>query len=84
MGEAAPMPKGNQPTPEQAALGDAIRAVREQQGTSQERLALAAGIDRSYYSAVERGEFNLTLNVLLKIAAALNTTAWQLLKHAEL
>lgn len=84
MGEAAPVPKGSPPTPEQVALGDAIRAARQRQGVSQERLALAAGIDRSYYSAVERGEFNLTLNALLRIAGALNTTAWQLLKQAEL
>lgn len=34
--------------------------------------------------AVERGEFNITLNALLKIATALNTPAWQLLRHAEL
>jgi transcriptional regulator with XRE-family HTH domain len=84
MSQAASMPKGNPPTPEQVALGDAIRSAREQHGRSQERLALAAGIDRSYYSAVERGEFNLTLNALLKIASALNTPAWQLLKHAKL
>jgi transcriptional regulator with XRE-family HTH domain len=63
------MPKGKPPTPPQTALGEAIRATREQQGTSQEHFALAAGIDRSYYSAVERGEFNITLAVLLKIAA---------------
>lgn len=81
---AAPMPKGNLPTPEQAAPGDAIRATRQQQGTSQERLALAAGLDRSYYSAVERGEFDITLNALLKIAHALNARAWELLKQAEL
>lgn len=78
------MPKGKPPTPEQLALGEAIRATREQQGVSQERLALAAGIDRSYYSAIERGEFNATLAVLLKVAAALSVPAWTLLKRAEL
>ena len=84
MGEAAAVPKGKPPTPEQVALGDAIRAAREERGISQERLALAAGVDRSYYSAIERGEFNLTLAALLKIAAALDAPAWTLLKHAEL
>jgi transcriptional regulator with XRE-family HTH domain len=54
------------------------------QGISQERLALAAGVDRSYYSAIERGEFNVTLAVLFKIAAALGVPAWMLLKRAEL
>jgi transcriptional regulator with XRE-family HTH domain len=84
MGEAFPMPKGKATTREQAALGKAIRAIREQQGTSQERLALATGIDRSYYSAIERGEFNITLAVLLKVTAGLGIPAWELLKQAKL
>jgi transcriptional regulator with XRE-family HTH domain len=78
------MPKGKPPTPAQVALGDAMRAVREEQGASQERLALTAGIDRSYFSAIERGEFNVTLAVLLKVASALGVPAWELLKRAKL
>ncbi len=78
------MPRGKPSTPAQVALGDGIRATREEQGTSQERLALAAGIDRSYFSAIERGEFNLTLGVLLKVATGLDMPAWRLLKRAEL
>jgi DNA-binding XRE family transcriptional regulator len=78
------MPKGKPPTSAQMALGDAMRAIREEQGTSQERLALTAGIDRSYFSAIERGEFNVTLGVLLKVASALGVPAWKLLKRAKL
>jgi transcriptional regulator with XRE-family HTH domain len=78
------MPKGKPPTSAQLALGDAIRAIREEQGTSQERLALTAGIDRSYFSAIERGEFNVTLGVLLKVASGLGVPAWELLKRAKL
>ena len=78
------MPKGKAPTPAQVALGKAIRAIREEQGTSQERLALAIGIDRSYFSAIERGEFNLTLAVLLKVTEGLGVPAWGLLKRAKL
>lgn len=78
------MPKGKATTREQVALGKAIRAIREHQGISQERLALAIGIDRSYYSAIERGEFNITLTVLLKVAAGLGIPAWELLKQAML
>jgi transcriptional regulator with XRE-family HTH domain len=84
MDDAPSVPKGKPSRPAQIALGDAIRAIREEQGTSQERLALAAGIDRSYFSAIERGEFNLTLAVLLKVSAGLDTPAWQLLKKAKL
>ena len=38
------------------ALGKAIRAIRKQQGYTQETFALQADIDRSYYGAIERGE----------------------------
>jgi transcriptional regulator with XRE-family HTH domain len=78
------MPKGNPPAPAQVALGDALRALRQRRGLSQEGFALAAGIDRSYYSAIERGEFNVTLAALLKIATALNMSAWEVLELAEL
>jgi transcriptional regulator with XRE-family HTH domain len=78
------MPKGKPPTPEQVALGNALRVVREKQGISQERLALAAEIDRSYYSAIERGEFNVTLAALLKVASGLGVPASTLLKRAGL
>lgn len=78
------MPKGRLPTPEQVALGDAMRAIREERNTSQEALALVADIDRSYYSAIERGEYNLTLSNILKIASSLGVPAWKLLRRAEL
>jgi transcriptional regulator with XRE-family HTH domain len=78
------MPKGKPPTPEQVALGNTLRVVREERGISQERLALAAGIDRSYYSAIERGEFNVTLAALLKVASGLGVPASTLLKRAGL
>jgi transcriptional regulator with XRE-family HTH domain len=78
------MPRTKPTTPAQRALADAMRGIREERGVSQERLALAAGIDRSYFSAIERGEFNVTLSVLLKVAAGLDVPAWQLLKRAKL
>ena len=77
------MPKGRPPTSAQLALGDAMRAIREEQGTSQERLALTAGIDRSYFSAIERGEFNVTLGVLLKVASGLGVPAWETAEARE-
>jgi len=66
------------------ALGAAIRATRQEQGYTQERFALASGIDRSYYGALERGEFNLTLDTLTKVAAGLEMPAWELLHRAQL
>ena len=53
------------------ALGKRIRALRSGTGLSQERFALRAGLDRTYYAAIERGERNPSVKQLAKIAAAL-------------
>lgn len=68
----------------QCALGEAIRATRLERGYAQEAFAAHAHMDRSYYGAVERGEFNLTIQTLLRIAAGLNVTAADLLARAKL
>ena len=65
-------------------LGDAVRAARKSQGLSQEALADAAGIDRSHMGKIERGERNVTLLNVIKIAAALNGSAADLLGKAGL
>jgi transcriptional regulator with XRE-family HTH domain len=44
----------------QHKLGEAIRASRNERGYSQEGFAAHAGMDRSYYGAIERGGFNFT------------------------
>lgn len=67
-----------------AAVGQAIRSLREERGQSQEGFAAAAGLDRSYYGAIERGEFNVTIDTLAKIAAALDLSASKILERAGL
>ncbi|WP_066522410.1 helix-turn-helix domain-containing protein [Sphingobium cloacae] len=52
-------------------LGKRIRTQRKRIGLSQEQLALVAGVDRSYYGAVERGERNITFLVLYRLCLAL-------------
>lgn len=52
-------------------LGKRIRAQRRSIGLTQEALALVAGVDRSYYGAVERGERNVTFIVLCRLCVAL-------------
>lgn len=70
--------------PELAAFGQAVRASRLEMGLSQEALADEAGIDRSYMGGIERGEHNLALINIRKIASALNQTVAQLMKQAKL
>lgn len=67
-----------------AVLGQAIRSARRERGLSQEAFAAYIGLDRSYFGAVERGEFNVTLTTLLKIAAGLGVRLDELLRRAHL
>ena len=66
------------------ALGQAIKELRLELGFSQELLAFEAGIDRSYIGGIERGEHNLALINLIKIAQTLNISASILLSKAYL
>lgn len=66
---------------EQAALrrlGDNIRALRKQKGWSQEALAFEAGLDRTYVSSVERGERNIALLNLQRLARTLGVEVGEL------
>lgn len=53
-------------------VGNRIRALRKQRGLSQEKLALKAGIDRTYLAGIETGNRNATLLSLEKVAIALD------------
>jgi transcriptional regulator with XRE-family HTH domain len=70
-------------SPAHLAFGDAIRAIRKEQGISQEALALKCGLDRSYYGAVERGERNVSLTNIIRIADALQTRPATVFARAE-
>jgi transcriptional regulator with XRE-family HTH domain len=65
-------------------LAKAIRATREQGGHSQEKAARLIGVDRSNLGAIERGEFNVSFDTLVRIAAGLGTTASALCARARL
>ena len=71
-------------TSELVALGAVIRDIRLALGLSQEALANEVGIDRSYMGGIERGEHNLAMINLIKIASTLNHSAAELLKKAGL
>ena len=61
-------------------VGLNIRKARKEKGMSQESLALAADLDRSYVGGVERGERNVSIINLKKIADALKVSVSHLLK----
>lgn len=65
------------------ALGLAIKRLRREAGCSQDALAAAAGVHRTYIPQVETGSRNITIVSLEKIAHALKLTAGELLMEAE-
>lgn len=71
-------------TPSLVAIGEAIRRMRNAQEVAQDELALRSGMDRSYLGGIERGESNVTLLNIVKIAEALGIRASELLDHAGL
>lgn len=62
------------------AFGARVRAIRVEKGLSQETLALASDLDRTYIGGVERGERNVSLINIYKIAAALGIEPKELFK----
>lgn len=66
------------------AIGTAVRSYRKEQGFSQEALAHMTGIDRSHMGKIERGERNLSILNLIRIAEALQCTPSKLLNLAGL
>ena len=70
--------------PSLVALGVTIRSTRTALNMSQEGLALGADLDRSYVGGIERGEHNVALINIIKIASALKLNASDLLAASSL
>ena len=58
--------------------------MRTAKGISQEKLALLAEVDRSYVGRVERGDNNVALLTLTRLAEALGITVARLMHRAGL
>lgn len=67
------------PTKTNLILGKRLRSLREGRGWSQEYCAEQCGLHRTYIGAVERGERNVTLDTVDKIASAFGMTGRELL-----
>ncbi|MDO9478414.1 MAG: helix-turn-helix transcriptional regulator [Pseudohongiella sp.] len=64
-------------------LGKRIRLLRKAAGFSQEGLALACGLDRSYLGRIERGEVNITVMTLYQIAEVIGCDGKDLLPEND-
>ena len=52
-------------------IGNKIKELRKQKGLSQEKLANLSEIDRTYLPTIEKGERNVSIEILERIATAL-------------
>jgi len=68
----------------QARLARAVRARREAMKISQEVFADSIGMHRAYYSSLERGERNVTIQTLARVAEGLRVTIASLAKDAAI
>ena len=59
-------------------FGKRVRELRKQQSYSQEQLADKAGLHRTYIGSIERGEQNVSIDNIAKIAKALRVSLSQL------
>lgn len=59
-------------------FGRRLKFLREARGLSQQELSFHANLDRSYISDVERGTRNISLENIVKLAAALNVEPYML------
>jgi transcriptional regulator with XRE-family HTH domain len=61
-------------------FGKKISELRKEKGFSQEKLALEANIDRTYISDIEKGNRNISLEILDKLSKTLNIHISQIFK----
>jgi transcriptional regulator with XRE-family HTH domain len=66
----------------QRTVGQNLRRIRRERGLSQEKFADTLGVHRTYMGGLERGERNLTLKSLERIAAVLGIDPLELLAGA--
>lgn len=56
----------------QKKFGERVKELRQKMGISQEDLAYKAGLHRTYIGMIERGEKNITIKNIEKLAKALD------------
>lgn len=64
-------------------LGRELRAARLRAGLTQEDLAHAAAVDRSYISELENGHKSPTVDMLFRLCRAMNASASAILARVE-
>lgn len=66
-------------TPTRKQLGETVRKLRNKLGISQEELGFRAGLHRTYIGSIERGEQNVSIDNIHKLAKGLKVSPKELL-----
>ncbi len=64
-------------------FGQVLRSLRKEKSVSQERLALEAGLDRSYISKLETGVYQPSMSTLFSIAEVLDVEPSEIVKQVH-
>jgi len=75
--------KKKQADPLRRAFGQRVRALRKAAGMSQMDLGQKAGLDHTYIGSIERGERNLSLDAIGKIAKGLSVEIADLFRFSS-
>ncbi len=63
-------------------LGNNVRRLRQKRGWTQDQLAAASGLHRTYISGIERGERNVSVVNMGRLALAFEVDPEELLRNA--
>lgn len=69
----------NKRHPNLIKIGKKIKEIRKQKGFSQEAFAAEAGLGRTYFGRIERGEQNISIQNLIQIAITLQVEVGELI-----
>ncbi len=63
----------------QIEIGELLKEARDKKKLTQAQVATGAGVNVNYYARIERGEENPTIEILRKLAKALNVKSSEIL-----
>jgi transcriptional regulator with XRE-family HTH domain len=69
-------------SPVAIAIGKVLRAKREELDVSQEQFAERVSLSKNYIGNIERGEYEVAISALYRIASALRTKASEIIREA--